>query len=265
MANNHNGDAFALEKVTVNGIETAFLVGGDGPPLVFLHGASTATGFGFAASWTKRFKVYCPYHPGFGESADDTSISEMHDYVLHYLDLFDRLGLRKFHLAGHSMGGWMAVAFAVEQSHRIERLALVAPAGLLVKESPTADIFKILPTELGAYLVADVGILGRLMPAAPDIDFLAARYRESTSVARVAWTSMFDRKLPRWLHRVSVPTLLVWGGKDRIVPAAQAPVWAKLIAGATTAISPNVGHLVLEEDPAMVERIIAFLEAKRID
>jgi pimeloyl-ACP methyl ester carboxylesterase len=254
------GGAFALEKVVVNGIETAFLVGGDGPPLVFLHGASTATGFGFAAGWTKRFKVYCPYHPGFGESADDPSITEMHDYILHYLDLFDRLGLRKFHLAGHSMGGWMAASFAIEQSHRIERLALVAPAGLHVKENPTVDIFKILPNELGEYLVADLAVLGRLMPAAPDIDFLAARYRESTSVARFAWTSLFDRKLPRWLHRVSVPTLLVWGAKDSIVPAAQAAVWAKLIPGATTAISPNVGHLVLEEDPTMVERIGGFFQ-----
>jgi pimeloyl-ACP methyl ester carboxylesterase len=252
------GGVFALEKIVVNGIETAFLVGGDGPPLVFLHGASTATGFGFAAGWTRRFKVYCPYHPGFGESADDPSITEMHDYILHYLDLFDRLTLRKFHLAGHSMGGWMAAAFAIEQSHRIERLALVAPAGLQVKESPTVDVFKILPNELGQYLVADQDVLGRLMPAAPDIDFLAARYRESTSLARFAWTSLFDRKLPRWLHRVSAPTLLAWGGKDRIVPAAQAAVWARLIAGATTAISPNVGHLVLEEDPAMVERIGGF-------
>jgi pimeloyl-ACP methyl ester carboxylesterase len=258
LANDHTNDAFALEKVTVNGIETAFLVGGDGPPLVFLHGASTATGFGFAAAWTKKFKVYCPYHPGFGASADDTSITEMHDYVLHYLDLFDRLGLRKFSLAGHSMGGWMAAAFAVEQSHRLERLALVAPAGLQVKETPTTDIFKILPNELGQYLVADMGILGKLFPTAPDIDFLAERYRESTSVARVAWTSMFDRKLPRWLHRINVPTLLVWGGKDRIVPAAQASVWGKLIPSAETAISPNVGHLVLEEDPAIGERIGAF-------
>jgi pimeloyl-ACP methyl ester carboxylesterase len=262
VANDHKtpGGNFALEKVTINGIETAFLVGGDGPPLVFLHGASTATGFGFAAGWTKRFKVYCPYHPGFGDSADDPSITEMHDYILHYLDFLDRLGLHKFHLVGHSMGGWMAATFATEHSHRIERLALVAPAGLQVKESPTVDIFKILPNELGQYLVADPAVLGRLMPAAPDVEFLAARYRESTSVARFAWTSLFDRKLPRWLHRVNVPTLLAWGAKDRIVPAAQAPVWAGLIPGAATALSPNAGHLVLEEDPAMVERISGFLQ-----
>ena len=62
----------------------------------------------------------------------------MHDYVMHYLDLFDALGIDKFRLVGFSLGGWLAAKFAVEHGHRVERLVLVGPAGLRGKEQPTA-------------------------------------------------------------------------------------------------------------------------------
>ena len=68
-----------------------------------------------------------PFHPGFGESGDDPSISEMHDYVMHYLDLFDTLGIERMRLVGFSLGGCMAAKFAVEHGHRVERLVLVGP------------------------------------------------------------------------------------------------------------------------------------------
>src|SRR5688572_27879224 len=82
---------FTRRTLRVNGTETVLLEAGQGPPLVYLHGAGTVTGFDFAAAWTRKFRVLIPYHPGFGASADDAAIDDIHDYVLHYAELFDQL------------------------------------------------------------------------------------------------------------------------------------------------------------------------------
>src|ERR1700720_1928906 len=73
---------------------------------------------------------------------------EIGDYVLHYMDVFDRLRLAAFDLAGFSLGGWMAAEFAIRQPRRIDRLVLLAPAGLVVEHAPAPDLFQIQPQEL---------------------------------------------------------------------------------------------------------------------
>jgi pimeloyl-ACP methyl ester carboxylesterase len=95
------------------------------------------------------------------------------------------------------------------------------------------------------------------MPPSPE--FLAERYRESTSTARVLWERMYDLKLPKWLHRLTMPTLVVWGDRDEIVPVEQASVWAELIPGATTRIFPDRGHLLFDEYPEAVASVGDFL------
>ena len=84
---------FKRETYTVDGVPTVVHSAGNGEPVVFFHGAGTVDGFDFAEPWTDRFKVIVPYHPGFCESGDDTSFTDLHDYVMHYLDLFDALRL----------------------------------------------------------------------------------------------------------------------------------------------------------------------------
>jgi pimeloyl-ACP methyl ester carboxylesterase len=93
----------------------------------------------------------------------------------------------------------------------------------------------------------------------PTAEFLAARYREATSMARVAWERPYDRKLPRWLHRVTVPTLLLWGDADRLVPAGQADTWAKLIPASSSRLIPGRGHLLVDESAQAVQAIDEFV------
>jgi pimeloyl-ACP methyl ester carboxylesterase len=250
---------FEREELTVNGVKVVMLTAGKGEPLMFWHGAGTFHGWDFALPWTEKYKVMIPFHPGFGESGEDTTISSMHDYVMHYLDLLDQLKLDRINLVGFSLGGWMAASFATEHAHRLRKLALVAPAGLRVPEHPMIDLFRVPPEEVPSYLVANLEVILPHLPKGHDVDFIVGRYREMTSVARVAWERGYDPKLPRWLHRVRVPTLLIWGEQDRLIPLGQAPAWANLIPGATVRSFKGAGHLVLDENSDAVRAVGEFL------
>jgi len=248
------------EELTVNGVKTQVLSAGKGDPLMFWHGAGTGGGWDFAAPWTEKFKVYIPYHPGWGGSADDTSMTTTQDFVMHYLELLDLMKLGKINLVGLSMGGWFASTFATQHSERLKKLVLVAPAGLRDKAHPTTDIFRIKPEELAPYLAENLAALGP-PPDPHDLDFVVNSYREATSFARLAWERIYDVKLPKYLHRISVPTLFVWGKQDKIVPEAQSATWTKLVKGSKLKTFSPAGHLVLNEKPEAVKAVRDFLAA----
>ena len=254
---------FTHRTLRINGIDTVLLEAGSGPPLVFLHGAGTVTGFDFASSWAQQFRVVVPYHPGFGPSADDPAIDEIHDYVLHYLELFDTLGLSKVRLVGQSMGGFISAKFAVEQGQRIEKLVLVCPIGLPVPtEHKTVNFLETPPQDLPALLAHDPHNVIKHLPAGePSAAFIAERTKEAVAAGRVlaGGNLTFDRKLPRYLHRLTMPTLLVWGNQDRLTPTAQHRTWAEALPNVTVRLFDNAGHLVLDEAPAAVDAIARFL------
>jgi pimeloyl-ACP methyl ester carboxylesterase len=253
---------FERRRMTVNGAEVVMYVGGSGDPLVFLHGAGTASGFNFSAPWARTFTVHLPYHPGFGESPDCAAIGSIDDYVLHYLELFDALKLDTVHLAGLSTGGWIAATLAAQNSHRLRKLVLVGPAGLRVPEHPTTDIFRLKPEEVPAHLAEDLSVLA---PHVPDphspefLDFIVNDYHEMSSFARLAWERPYDPHLAKWLHRISVPTLLLYGSNDRITPAPQSKTWAALIPDSTVRIVEGAGHLVLDEKEEARQAVLEFL------
>jgi pimeloyl-ACP methyl ester carboxylesterase len=251
--------AFSEERFTIRGVDTVVLTAGAGDPLVFFHGAGTVTGFDALLPLAERFRLVVPYHPGFGPSADDTSVDEIHDYRRHYLDLLDELGIGEFALAGQSMGGWLAANFAVDHTERVKRLVLAAPLGLRVEDHPTTDIFSIPGDEVLGYLTADMSVFEGHVPMPPTPEFLADRYRESTSAARLLWARPYDLKLERWLHRLTMPTLILWGDADRLIPPEQAPLWAELIPGAELKVLPGVGHLIFDESREAVDAIGAFV------
>jgi pimeloyl-ACP methyl ester carboxylesterase len=251
--------SYSEERFNLRGIETVVQVAGDGDPLVFLHGAGTVTGFDALLPLAERFRLIVPFHPGFGPSADDTTVDDIHDYRRHYLDLFDELGLEEFALTGHSMGGWLAANFAADHGERITRLVLAAPFGMRVEDHPTTDFLAIPGDQLPPYLTADMSIFEGHVPMPPTPEFLADRYRETTSAARLMWTRPYDLKLHRWLHRLTMPTLIIWGDADRLIPVEQAPVWADLIRGAEVKTLPGVGHLLFDESREAVDAVGGFV------
>jgi len=254
--------AFREERFSVNGVDAVVLTAGEGEPLVFFHGAGTVTGFDALLPLAERCRLIVPNHPGFGLSGDDPSIGSIQDYVRHNLDVLDLLGVEELSLVGHSLGGYMAASFAIDQGSRVRSLVLAAPWGMRDVEHPTQDLFTIPDEELLGWLTADMSIFEGKISLPPSPEFLAERYRETTSAARILRERPYDPKLGRWLHRLTMPTLLLWGDADRLIPAAQAKAWASFIPGASTKILPGVGHLLFDESRDAVAAAGAFVGAE---
>ncbi|QDL91484.1 alpha/beta fold hydrolase [Paroceanicella profunda] len=254
---------FTRHSRVIGGIDTVWHEAGDGPPLVFLHGTGTFTGFEMARAWTASHRVILPFHPGFGESADDPEAGAIEDYVLHYLAFLDALELDAPALAGFSVGGWMAAEIALRQPARIRALVLAAPAGLGVAGAPPADLSGVGPAEVPGYLAHDPAVALRYFPDGPDPEFGARLGREMGALGRlVAAAPGGSARLARWRRRLTMPVLLVWGAEDRMIPAAQAPAWTAGLPDAQTLLVPGAGHLVFEEKPETAARVADFLAAR---
>lgn len=255
-------EGFEKLRLNVNGTDTVVLALGDpaAPPLVLFHGAGTFHGWEFARPWAANFRVLIPHHPGFAESGDMKGLREFGDFVLHYGALFDQLGLHHdVNLVGLSLGGRLAARFAIHQQHRLRRLVLVAPAGLVVPEAPMEDIFRIPPEQIPARLVKNFEVLLPWLPSDPhDLDFAVDRYRETRTVATVAWDEPFDRVIPRWIKTMTVPTMVMWGNDDALIPVGQAPAWAALIPDSTLRLFDDAGHLLLDESSDAVLAVAEF-------
>jgi pimeloyl-ACP methyl ester carboxylesterase len=250
---------FTKRAVVVDGIRVEVLDAGSGEPLVYFHGAGTTSGFQELLPLSQTRRLIVPIHPGFGASDDDAGINSMLDYVVHYNALFDQLDLTSpFDLVGHSLGGWMASLFTVLNGRRLRRLALACPAGLRVAEHSTADMFTIRAEQVPSYIVSSSEALARIPATNLTVDMRVGRYRELTSLARIIWDRNYDPKLARWLRRIRVPTLILWGTKDRIIPIEQAKVWASLISTSEIETFEGAGHLLFFEAPEAVSRLESF-------
>lgn len=245
--------SFQQETVTINGIPCLVNTAGSGPPLLFLHGAGAWHGFDFALPWAETHRVLCPIHPNWPGSGEDTSMTDIHDYVMHYLEFIDQLGFDQVDLVGLSMGGRMAAQFAAEHRRRVRRLVLVAPAGLDAPGHPLADFSQIPPDKVLGYLTENPERVLSHAKSAPSP-------KEPESFVRVL-PSIMDRKFTRHLHRLTMPSLLVWGDKDRTTPIQQAAEWQRYAPSLQLHKVPNAGHLLLDEQDAPALIIRDFLTA----
>ena len=256
-------EGFDRREIDLFGVRTVYYEAGQGPTVVFFHGGGAFHGFQFARPWTMSFRVICPHHPGFGQSADDPRVGGMQHYVLHYLDFFERLGLDKVHLAGASMGGRLAAEFAVSHSDRLKSLILAAPGGLEIPEHPPTNLGALGPDEFFSHLTNDLAFLEPFTPpVVPPEEFFAILAREGQSAGKAM---MSPTSIDHWMHRITVPTLLVWGEKDGVLPVGRVHAWTqRLPKGTEVRVMPDVGHLTFDESPeavAIAGRFMAAVEA----
>lgn len=251
---------FDREDHMIEGVKTVVLTMGQGPELVFLHGTGTFTGFDAARRWAKTHRVIIPFHPGFGMSGDAPEVRDIEDHVFHYMALFDAMKLDRVALAGFSLGGWIAAEFALRQPQRVSCLVLLAPAGLVSASAPAPDLFSIAPEELPGYLAHNPARVLSFFPSEPDPEFDNALGREVSAFARLIETHpQGNPDLTRRLPRLRMPTLLIWGGEDRLRPTAQSQEWVNALPQAQLKTVPNTGHLILEETPESATLVTDFL------
>lgn len=259
-----NGWAYSTEGfdrivTCVEGVDTVTYAIGQGAPLVYFHGGGTFHGFEWVRPLADRFRIYCPYHPNFGESGD-ADFTGIGDYVAHYELLFPALGLDTFHLCGASMGGHLAARYAMGNPGDIDRLALVSPAGLVSEHARMPDFSQIAPRDVPALFVADRAWVEPFWPSQPSAQWTAQRARESAAAMRAREdAAVTDAALRDGLKRFDRPALVQWGEEDQILPLGYARDWQEVLPGAERVVIPGGSHLLLDEFPAAVDALVDFL------
>ena len=261
-----------MESRTVsvrNGLFSAHVLqGGSGEPLLFLHGAGGLHEGQYLDQLAERFTVYAPSHPGFGASEGLEHIDDVIDLALYYHDFMDELGIESAHLVGHSMGGMLAAELAALCSHRVRRLVLANPVGLWRDDDPVLDFFVLGPDQLLPYIVHDPESQAvKEMVALPEsqddlIEMMYQRVQSLSSAGKFLWP-IPDRGLKRRIHRITSPTLIVWGESDRLVPPSYAEDFRSSIADSRVVIMKECAHMpMFEKRDEFVSLVTEFLTAK---
>ena len=253
-----------LRRITADGIDWPFLVGGCGETVVLLHGyGADKDRFGSLAPFLRRrFRVIIPDLPGFG----DHKAHENLDYgitqqVLH-LDAFVRaLGLTRFHLFGISLGGYAAALYAAWFPQNTLSLALMDPAGLTAPEPSDAQrVFEQSGRNIFLYASTEqVEILTKFLIHRPFV--LPARIKRcwaSYGRTHMAWRQKLFNDLidgglgllDDYAAKIEAPTLIFWGAQDRICHVSSAKALVKLIPDCRAYVFYACGHIPLFEYPA---------------
>jgi pimeloyl-ACP methyl ester carboxylesterase len=261
------------ERLQVGPLDLEVVRGGAGPPLLVLHGSfNYRPRAHFLELLSQRFEVIAPSHPGFGDSPRPPDFDTIYDLVQLYQALLDELPASKVTLLGCSFGGWLAAEVALGYTHRLERLILVDPVGIKLggrEERDIVHLFNTNPAEVSRRGWHDPNRQG---PAGFGVGWqqqiermsdqeLVTAARNWDALSLYAWRPhLYNPRLKQWLHRIRVPTLVLWGASDRIVLPSYGEAYSRLITGARFELIGEAGHQPeLEQPAALVARIEAFL------
>jgi pimeloyl-ACP methyl ester carboxylesterase len=253
------------ERMTVCGIDLEMLRGGQGDPIVLLHGMNSLTQtHRFPSLLAAHGSVAAPSCPGFGTSPRPKDFDTIYDLVHLQRALLDALPGEKITLVGLSFGAWLAAEIAAQGHARLSRLVLVDPVGIKISDRETPDILDVFnrsPAEVTRAAWHD--------PAryAPDFDAMedaeiVRHARDRDALCLYAWHPyMYNPQLRRWLGRIAVPTMVVWGDSDGIVKPDYGRAFARLIPGARFETIADCGHHPeIEQPEKLVTLIRSFME-----
>jgi pimeloyl-ACP methyl ester carboxylesterase len=280
---NRNGVPGLDERsVELDDVRLRYYVGGEGPPLVLVHGLG-----GAAANWIEvvralrgTFRVLVPDLPGHGGSSPLASATTLDPYADRLAQLAEHEGLERAGLAGHSLGALVALRLAVARPERVSALVLAGAAGIRSATREAEHWLNVAafvrPGRLYARHSARIaarralryavfGHWGASDPVSLSDDavhgFLAnlGRHRDTKTARRA-----LVRDDPRLdLERVRCPTLVVWGARDHQVPIDDAFEYARRLRAPLRVIA-DCGHLLIGERPdACAEAICDFLDRIR--
>jgi pimeloyl-ACP methyl ester carboxylesterase len=252
------------DRLKVQGIELEVVRRGSGRPILVLHGFQTIDPAArFVELLARHGEVIAPSGPGFGHTPRPKDFDTVYDLVHLYLEMLDTLRGDKVILIGFSFGGWLAAEVAAACQHRLGKLVLVDPVGIKISGPETPDILDVFnrsPEEVRQKSWHDPERF------APDFDTmsdeaLVVYARNHEALCLYAWHPyMYNPQLPRWLGRITVPTLLLWGASDGVVTPDYGRAYSRLIPASRFELIERAGHHPQIEQPeAFVERVARFL------
>jgi pimeloyl-ACP methyl ester carboxylesterase len=236
---------------------------GVGPAVLFFHGPWGLTWDPFLDELAQNFTVHAPEHPGTTPGAPDEiyHLDGLWDLVVCYEELLEALGVASAAFVGHSFGAMVACEVAAARPDRARRVALIDPLGFWRDADPITNWMLLNPGQLPGHIFRDPDgdAARRMFPPGDDEEaMLAARVRLSWAMGatgKFIWP-IPDKGLKKRIHRVKVPTLLIWGKEDRLVPPVYAEEFVRRIAGARVQTVDDAGHAPHLEQPEMVARMV---------
>jgi pimeloyl-ACP methyl ester carboxylesterase len=246
-------------------IDTDVEIAGRGKPLLYLHGPwGLAPDRAFVARLAENFTVYAPKFPGTSTGAPEAAheLRDWHELVVYHGELMDALGLDAPALVGHSFGGMVAAEIAAAAPKSVGKMALIDPVGLWLDDHPVANWmllpFKARPAALFADPAGEAAKRFFETPAdaVARVEKLAQLNWALACTGKFVWP-IADRGLTNRIHRISAPTLIIWGESDSTIVPAYAEEFAKPIGKAQIVKIPRAGHLPHLEQPEAVLKVLS--------
>jgi len=225
---------------------------GSGRPLLLVPGMDGIEGaLDLIRRLSSDFEVIAVSPPGFGASDMPRHVSSVDDASYILLDLIEKLDIEDAVAVGLSLGGWFATEALVKNDTRISQLILAAPLGLKVADRDEPEM-----TDIFMLTAADAEHRQqRTERKTPDLTALSETelrrvLRNREAVSLFGWSPYLNNpKLRHRLHRLKLPTLVLWGRQDALIPAASGSAFADLIPNAELQFVEDAGHRLYSDRP----------------
>ena len=251
-----------------NRVDLRVQVKGQGAPILYLHPAGGMAWDPFLDDLARDHTVYAPEFPGTTPGNDGAihQLDDVFDIVLAYEEAIRALGLQSAVVIGQSFGGMIAAELASTFPDLFAKVVLLDPAGLWLSEHPATMEFMACPPErIPSLLFHDPTCPGAQAmfapPPDPDLalDIAVGLVWAIGCAAKFLWP-IPDRGLHKRLHRMTAPTLIVWGEQDALFPPVYGHEFARRIAGSRLVTVPNCGHIPQVEQTAVtLDTVRGFL------
>ena len=227
------------------------------PVLVLHHETGTLDRLPFYDALAEHYDVLVPHHPGYSRSQRPDWMRSVRDIAVVYRGLLADLDVSDVAIVGLGFGGWIGAEMASMAPADLSALVLVAPMGI---KPPAGDILDLAITGYVDYARAgfhDQAVFDRVYGAEPSVDQLEMWDICREMSFRIAWKPyMYSQTLPHLLGAVRVPSLVVWGDDDKVVPQSAGHRYLEALPNAVLEIVRHAGHCVEMEQPEALARVV---------
>lgn len=253
------------EKFRAGESELQVIKGGTGKPLLVFHGELGNPGWlEWHSALAQKRTLWIPLHPGFGKSPLASWIMGMRDLSTFYSRFIREQRLTPADVIGFSLGGWIAAEMAVSNAQQFSKMILVGATGLRPPTGEIMDMFTVTArTYLNRNVVDQQGTeFRKLFGGEQTPEQFEAWEDARAESARIAWQPyMFNQSMSHLLENIAgLPTLLLWGKQDAVVPLSAAEVYHQKIAGSKLVTFDGCGHMPeVEKTGEFVKEVLNFL------